>query len=138
MSVQFLLDSNVVSEPLRPAPRVHVLRKLQRHRNEVAIASIVWHELRYGMERLPPSHRRDTFENYLDRVVLASMPILDYDYTAADWHARERARLVKRGQTPPFVDGQIAAIARTNDLTLVTFNEADFKGFSGLRITSWG
>jgi tRNA(fMet)-specific endonuclease VapC len=138
MSVQFLLDANVVSEPLRPTPRVHVLRKLQRHRNEVAIASVVWHELRYGMERLPPSQRRDTIEDYLDRVILASMPILEYDYTAADWHARERARLEKRGQTPPFADGQIAAVARTHDLTLVTFNETDFRRFSGLRIVTWG
>ena len=136
MSVQFLLDSNIVSEPLRPTPRLHILRKLQRHRNEVAIASVVWHELRYGLERLPPSHRRDTLEDYLDRVVLA-MPILDYDYTAADWHARERARLARKGQTPPFVDGQIAAIARTHDLTLVTFNDADFRRFSGLRVSTW-
>lgn len=136
MSVQFLLDTNVVSEPIRPAPRIHVLRQLRRHRNEVAIASVVWFELRYGMERLPPSQRRDSFERYLN-LVLASMPMLEYDYTAADWHAREQARLARRGQTPPFVDGQIAAIARTNDLTLVTFNEKDFKHFRGLRMMTW-
>lgn len=136
MSLQFLLDANVMSEPLRPAPRISVVRKLRRHRNEVAIASVVWHELRYGLERMPPSRRRDTYAEYFDTVVL-SMPILDYDYTAADWHARERARLARRGQTPPYVDGQIAAIARTNDLTLVTFNDVDFQRFNGLRIVTW-
>jgi tRNA(fMet)-specific endonuclease VapC len=50
---------------------------------------------------------------------------------------RERARLIGRGETPPFIDGQIAAIARTRDLALVTFNNADFRRFDGLRIESW-
>lgn len=137
MNLLYLLDADVVSEPLRAAPRLDVVRKLHRHRNEVAIASVVWHELRYGMELLPSSRRRSTIEDYLENVVLGTMTILDYDYAAADWHARERARLEKRGLTPPFHDGQIAATARTNDLTLVTFNEKDFKHFSGLRMVTW-
>ncbi|HUR81228.1 MAG TPA: type II toxin-antitoxin system VapC family toxin [Thermoanaerobaculia bacterium] len=136
MSLDFLLDANVVSEPFRRTPRVNVVRKLYRHRNEVAIASVVWHELRFGLERMPPSLRRDALANYLDSVI-ESMPILDYDYRAADWHARERARLSKRGLTPPYADGQIAAIASVNDLTLVTFNEADFQRFNGLRVVTW-
>ena len=41
------------------------------------------------------------------------------------------------GWTRPFQDGQIAAIAFVNDLTLVTFNRADFKRFEGLRVTTW-
>jgi tRNA(fMet)-specific endonuclease VapC len=65
------------------------------------------------------------------------MPILDYDELAAEWHAAERARLVARGETPPFADGQIAAIAQVNDLTLVTFNDVDFRRFDGLRILVW-
>jgi Predicted nucleic acid-binding protein, contains PIN domain len=137
VSLQYLLDTNVASEPMRRVPRIDVIRKLCRHRNEVAIASIVWHELRYGMELLPPSLRRDSLEQYLNDIVLRTMPILDYDYEAADWHAREQARLAKRGLTPPFNDGQIAAIARIHNLTLVTFNEADFQRFSGLRVVTW-
>ena len=39
--------------------------------------------------------------------------------------------------TPPFVDGQIAAIAKVSNLTLVTSNTGDFQGFKGLRIHSW-
>ena len=76
-------------------------------------------------------------DEYLTHIVLPSIPILDYDYAAADWHARERARLEKRGQTPSFADGQIAAIARVNDLALVTFNVNDFKRFDGLRVVKW-
>ena len=137
MSLKYLLDTNVVSEPLRPRPRHGVIRKLTRHEDEIAISSVVWHELRFGAERLPPSRRREAIVQYLDEVVLAAMPILDYDRAAAEWHAIERARLVSRGETPSFADGQIAAIAHVNDLTLVTFNDGDFRRFHELRVMSW-
>jgi len=65
------------------------------------------------------------------------MPILDYDRAAAEWHAAERARLIARGETPPFVYGQIAAIAYIHGLILVTLNEADFRRFHGLRVLRW-
>lgn len=137
MSLKYLLDTNVVSEPLRPKPQHGVVRRLMRHEDEIAISSVVWHELRFGAERLPASRRRDAIVQYLDEVVVATMPILDYDRAAAEWHARERARLAARGETPPFADGQIAAIAYVNELTLVTFNDADFRQFEGLRVVSW-
>jgi tRNA(fMet)-specific endonuclease VapC len=137
VSLKYLLDTNIVSEPLRPKPQHGVVRKLTRHEEEIAIPSVVWHELRFGAERLPASHRRDAIVQYLDEVVLATMPILDYDRAAAEWHATERARLAARGKTPPFADGQIAAIAHVNDLILVTFNDADFRQFQGLRVLSW-
>lgn len=137
MSLKYLLDRNIVSEPLRPKPRKAVLRNLRRHEEEIAISSVVWHELRFGMERLPPSRRRVAIERYLEEVVLTTMPILDYDRDAAEWHASERARLVARGETPPFVDGQIAAIAHVHDLIVVTFNATDFKRFEGIRVLSW-
>lgn len=133
----YLLDTNVVSEPLRPEPSEGVLRKLRVHGEESAIPAPVWHELRFGCARLPPSRHRDTFERYLEDVVLASFPVLDYDREAADWHARQRARLVAAGQTPTFVDGQIAAIACVNDLVVVTSNTRDFQDFQGLRVEHW-
>lgn len=133
----YLLDTNVVSEPLRPEPSEGVLRKLRVHGEESAIPAPVWHELRFGCARLPPSRRRDTFERYLEDVVLASFPVLDYDREAADWHARQHARLVAAGQTPTFVDGQIAAIACVNDLVVVTSNTRDFQDFQGLRVEHW-
>ncbi len=64
-------------------------------------------------------------ERYLDEVVLTTMPILNYDRVAAEWHAGERARLAARRETPPFVNGQIAAIAHVHELILVTFNDSD-------------
>lgn len=137
MTLKYLLDTNIVSEPLRPTPARGIVRRLRRHEEEVAIPSIVWHELRFGVERLPSSRRRDVIEQYLERVVRASMPILDYDAAAAEWHARERARLAAAGQTPPFADGQIAAIASVHGLVLVTSKGEDFKRFQGVRVASW-
>jgi tRNA(fMet)-specific endonuclease VapC len=135
--LKYLLDTNIVSEPLRHRPSRAVLRRLGSHEGETAIPSIVWHELRFGCARLPDSRRREAIERYLEQVVLPSFPILDYDRASAEWHARERARLATAGKTPPFIDGQIAAIAYVNDLALVTTNKRDFRGFKGLRIEDW-
>ncbi len=137
MSPKYLLDTNVVSEPLRPNPSPTVLRRFRRHEGETAISSIVWHELLFGCGRRSRSRRREAIERYLEEVVLASIPILVYDRAAAEWHARERARLVASGQTPPYIDGQIAAIAQVNDLILITANKSDFRRFKGLRVQSW-
>lgn len=138
MSLKYLLDTNIVSEPLRPSPSRTILRRLGNHDGEMAIASIVWHELQFGCARLPVSRRREAIERYLEDVVLASLPILDYDRAAAQWHARERARLDAAGRTRPFIDGQIAAIAHVHELVLVTADKADFRGFKGLRVEGWG
>ena len=137
MTPAFLLDTNVVSDPLRPEPNPLIMRRLREHEGEAAIPALVWHELRFGCARLARSARKLAIERYLEDVVLRSFPILDYDQRAADWHVGERARLVAVGKTPPFIDGQIAAIAFVNDLTLISSNQGDFAGFEGLRVRSW-
>lgn len=96
-----------------------------------------YHELVYGASRLPVGKRRTALEEYLHGVVRRSFPVLPYDDTAAEWHGKERARLEESGPTPPFVDGQIAAIACTMGLTLVTSNTRDFAWFSDLKIADW-
>jgi tRNA(fMet)-specific endonuclease VapC len=137
VTLRYLLDTNVISEPLRPQPDQNVLARLQQHQDALAIASIVWHELLYGAERLAPSTRRTTIERYLYQVVMPTIAVLPYDDQAAAWHAQERARLVQLGRTPAFADAQIAAVARTNQLILVTFNLADYTDFSGLVLEDW-
>ena len=134
---RYLLDTNVISEPLRPAPNPKILERLRRHQEQLAIASVVWHELLFGCYRLPASERRAAIEEYLQEVVAASIEILPYDEAAAGWHAAERTRLVLAGRTPPFADGQIAAVARTNDLVLVTLNLTDYESFRDLRVEDW-
>ena len=66
-----------------------------------------------------------------------NMPILPYTTEAARWFATERSRLVSRGLTPSYPDGQIAAIAATNNLILVTRNTSDFIYFDGLELENW-
>ena len=137
VSLKFLLDTNVVSEPLRKEPNAKIMRQLRRHEGEAAIASTVWHELRFGWARLPESRRKQVLDRYLGEVVLANFPILDYDEAAAEWHANERSRLEAAGRSAPFVDGQIAAVAHVNDLVLVTCNKSHFGSFRELRVRDW-
>jgi tRNA(fMet)-specific endonuclease VapC len=45
MTLRFLLDTNILSEPLRPQPNAGVLEGLQQHRSVIATASVVIHEI---------------------------------------------------------------------------------------------
>ncbi|MBK8539644.1 MAG: type II toxin-antitoxin system VapC family toxin [Ardenticatenia bacterium] len=138
MRAMFLVDTNILSQPVRPIPDPEVIRHLQQHDGRIATATLVWHELLFGCYRLPPSARRTMIERYLHDVVSPAVPLLDYDARAAQWHAAERARLAAAGITPPFVDGQIAAVAAVNGLVLATLNHADFQCFEGLKLADWG
>ena len=130
--MKYLLDTNVLSEPVKTAPDENVMRQLKENQGELNTASPVWHELQYGCERLPKSHERTLIKSYLMDVVRPTIQILSYDAIAAAWHADQRARLMSMGQTPPFVHGQIAAIAKVNKLILVTRNLRDFSLFEDL------
>lgn len=137
MTLRFLLDTTIVSEPVKQMPNPSVLRHLERNAHESAIAAPVWHELRYGCGLLPAGKRRTALEAYLVDVILRTFQILPYDEVAAAWHADERARLERAGTTAPFVDGQIAAIAQARGLVLVTLNVRDFTRYDGLVVESW-
>jgi tRNA(fMet)-specific endonuclease VapC len=127
----------VLSEPIKSRPNARVVGSIERHEGELATCAIVWHELGYGAARLAASRKRTAIEAYLEEAVRAALPILPYDQEAAAWHARERARLARRGRAPSAADGQIAAIARVNELVLVTANTRDFRRFEGLSIEDW-
>jgi tRNA(fMet)-specific endonuclease VapC len=133
----YLLDTNILAEPLRPSPNQQVMDKLKQFDGQLAIPAIAWHEMWFGCRRLPKSTRRDVIERYLLEVIAPSVPILPYDILAAEYHAAERARLTSLGMTPSFADGQIAAIAHSNELTLVTLNLADFVSFDSLQVEDW-
>lgn len=135
--MKYLLDTNILSEAVKADPDKSVMGKFKLLQEEIVTAAPVWHELQFGCFRLPRSRKRDIIASFLNDVVKRTMLILPYDDSAAEWHAKERARLSNRGSTPPFVDGQIAAIARVNGLILVTKNIDDFKLFSGLKIEYW-
>jgi tRNA(fMet)-specific endonuclease VapC len=135
--VKYLLDTSIVSEPVKKRPNPRVIERLREHGDDCAIAAAVWHELLFGVRRLPQSRRRETLERYLDEVVHVAYPILPYDEAAADWHARERARLERAGRPPPWVDGEIAATAAVAGAVLVMVNLRHFKVFRGLTVRDW-
>lgn len=110
---------------------------MAEHAAEMAVAAPAYHELVFGIERLPLSRRRLVLERYLEEAVHASLPILPYDATAARWHATERARLTAIGRTPQYIDGQIAAIARVNGLVLITANLSDYQDFADVETADW-
>jgi tRNA(fMet)-specific endonuclease VapC len=135
VTLRYLLDTNTISDPARLEPNPGILRKLREHDGEIALAAPVWHELWFGCERLPPSKKRSRVEDYLQS--LQELPVLVYDAMAAEWHARERARLGAIGRPTSFMDGQIAAVANVHSLTVVTSNGRDFHIFEGLTIEDW-
>lgn len=135
---RFLLDTNILSEPLRPCPNSNVVKMLQHQEGLIATATVVLHELLVGCYRLPAEpNKRRIIEVYLNREVKQKIPTLSYDVAAVEWFALERARLVSIGKTPAYCDGQIAAIAQVNNLTLVTNNVSDYADFQNLRIENW-
>jgi tRNA(fMet)-specific endonuclease VapC len=137
VTVRYLVDANILFEQLKPRPDPSVVRRLALHHGAIATASPVWHELLLGGLRSPSPPKRDAVLEFLGAIAAAGLEVLPYDRAAAEWHSTERARLMDRGRVPPFVDGQIAAIAAVNRLTLVTRNTRDFRPFSGLSVVSW-
>ncbi|MFO7033296.1 VapC toxin family PIN domain ribonuclease, partial [Limnospira fusiformis CCALA 023] len=83
------------------------------------------------------SQRRRFLERYLNQIVRPTIPILPYDVEAATWHGIERARLTSIGKTPSFPDGQIAAVAKVNNLIVVTNNVSDYRNFLDLAVENW-
>jgi tRNA(fMet)-specific endonuclease VapC len=136
MALTYLVDTNILSEAMRPAPDERVMARLLEVGHEAATGAPAWHELDFGRLRLPAGRRRRAID-MLFTSMEAVLPVLPYDAAAARWHARERARLTKRGKPPPFIDGQLAAIAAVHGLVLVTRNVRDFAAFAGLRLESW-
>ena len=65
------------------------------------------------------------------------MVILPYGQGAADWFATQRAILKKTGKMAAYADGEIAAIAVVNNLTLVTRNLNDFCDYQNLLLDNW-
>ena len=116
-------------------PDPGVLAKLAEHGGECGISAQVWHELQFGVQRLARGKRRSVLEAFLRDVVLPTLPILPFDEHAAEWLAEERVRLEKSGTL--VVDGQIAAVAATNGIPVVTANVGDFTMFKDLVVQNW-
>ena len=136
MALRFLLDTNVVSELTKPQPNPDVLQALAQHEADCAISAPTLEELVFGCHRLPAGARRDWLRRWVQGLP-ARLPVLPFDEAAAIWLGAERARLAALGRPAPRTDGEIAAVAVSRGLTLVTRNQRDFAVFEGLVLEDW-
>ena len=137
MKVVYLLDTNIVSELFRPAPDERVISAFRTYDGMMAIPAVVWHELLYGLARLPDGQRKRRIRAGIYDVVAPSLPVLPYTETAAALHADMRATAEAMGASLAYVDGMVAATARSNNLLLVTRNTAHFDCVPGLPVENW-
>lgn len=137
MSRRYLLDTNALAEPVKPRPNAAFLAQLAANQHFCAIAAVTWHEALFGVERMTEGARRASLYRYMHQVVAPTLPVLAYDTAAATWHAQIRAQRERIGRPLSFADGQIAAIAHVNGLTVVTANVSDFDGLDGVDVVNW-
>ena len=138
-----LLDSNVVSEALKPAPATSVLAWLDTHFESCAISTITVLELEVGIQSLPSGRRRDRLQGAVALAIDRFRPrILPFDETAAR-SAGSLFALARSGGLPlhqmPFklADLQIAGIAAANECALAARNAADFHGLGIDLVDPW-
>ncbi|WP_366931467.1 PIN domain-containing protein [Thiocapsa sp.] len=72
--MKYVLDTNVVSEPIRARPSGAVLAGIEAHTTELAISAISWQEMHYGFERLPPGARTCTSGKDWAHAILRRLP----------------------------------------------------------------
>jgi predicted nucleic acid-binding protein len=124
-----LLDTNVVSEVMRPKPSENVLHWLnQQNSSSLFISSITIAEICYGLRVLPIGQRRRQLETLFEAFVAQGFSgrILDFDESAARAYAELMGQRREKGCPMSLPDGQIAAVAHVNRLTLATRNIRDF------------
>lgn len=135
-----LLDTNVVSEPLKPRPDPKVLRWLDTQRIETLfLPAIGFSELMYGMSILPDGRRRSELEAQFEQRVVTVFRdrILSFDTAAATAHAQLRVRARHLGLAISIVDGYIAAIAKAHGFAVATRDTAPFSAAGLTVIDPW-
>jgi toxin FitB len=135
-----ILDTNVVSEPLKPAPAQAVLDWLDRQAPETLYVTVVsLAELLAGIEALPAGRRRLELEQAVTRQIkpLFEGRILSFDTKAAEAFGQVRAGAQAVGNTIGFADGAIAAMAAAQGFALATRNVRDFRGVTVEVINPW-
>ena len=135
-----VLDTNVVSEPLKPVPDPLVLHWLNAQEPQTLYTTTVnLAELFAGVEALPAGRRKDALAQALSSQVLALFGgrILSFDANAARAFAKTNAGAQAQGNPIGFADCAIAAIARANGFALATRNLRDFKGSGVSLIDPW-
>jgi toxin FitB len=123
-----VVDTNVVSELMRPSPDQTVLEWVASAGPELRTTAITVAEIRYGLERLAGGRRRDRLRAAADEVfTVFSDYVLPFDAEAAVHYALIVSHCDGIGRPIDGFDAQIAAICRTRGATLATRNLKDFR-----------
>ena len=119
----FLLDTNIVSELVKPKPEANVTEWIENTDESLLYLSVLTlGEIRRGIAALPQSRRRATLEAWLDEDLRARFEgrILVIDQEVADRWGLLTAAARHSGTVLPVIDGLLAATALEHNLTLVT------------------
>ena len=131
--IRYLLDTNIISNALKPVPSPELADWMERQVDEsLFISALTVAEIQRGMLLLPAGRRRRELESWFAGVsgpqALFVGRILAFDATAAGIWARLMAEGSARGRPRSGLDMILAATAVANDCIMVTANEKDFTG----------
>ncbi len=134
----YLVNTNVISELMRPEPDRRITRWVDRHGGECGLPTVAIVELRYGVVRLPAGRRSDELIGALERILSRFGPrIVAFDRASAEMAAELRAQSQRDGRPMVAMNAQVAGIAGVNGLTLATRNGGDFEGTGVDLINPW-
>jgi len=125
-----LVDTNVVSEVMKVAPSETVVTWLNNQKSSsLFISTITIGEIEYGLRILPAGKRRMLLKERFERFISLAFAqrILPYDETAARTYGDIMGFRKEIGHPMSVPDGQIAAIAKINGLTISTRNTSNFE-----------
>jgi hypothetical protein len=134
-----LLDTNVVSELMRPVPEPKVLLWLDaRPAADIWISAVTVGEIRLGLALLPDGQRKERLAGLAEAMFEQDFAdgCLSYDVLAAVEYAAIVATRTRLGRPISVEDAQIAAIARSGGLTLATRNTKDFSDIEELSLVN--
>ena len=134
-----LLDTNVVSEPLKSRPSSKVIEWLDSQAAETLhLSTVSYAELRFGVLRLPHGKRKNDLATEVEQVLkLFKDRTLAFDLEAAEHLAEILARTEKIGRKTPAPDAYIAAIAMTRGFAVATRNVDHFRDTGVSVINPW-
>jgi predicted nucleic acid-binding protein len=135
-----LLDTNVLSEPLRPRPATAVLEWFAAQPPaSLLVCAVTQAEMLLGARLLPAGKRREAVEQALRAMFEQDFAgrVLPFDAAAAPAYADVVARRRAAGRPISQFDAQIAAVARHHGLRLATRNRADFEGCGLTLVDPW-
>ncbi|MBV8337864.1 MAG: type II toxin-antitoxin system VapC family toxin [Alphaproteobacteria bacterium] len=135
-----LLDTNVVSEPIRRHPDNRVLDWLDAQAIEsLYLSTISLAELLLGAEILPVGRRRAALVAALEQQIadLFGDRIIPFDIAAAEAYAKVVVRARTQRHTISIADGQIAGVAAANKLRIASRDELPFRAAGLVVINPW-